>query len=192
MFDRPPQAAHVQEDAETTGRVVPEGVIPRKQRWFGLTIDIENPKGSWRVGHDWSTFMHWDYGYIRKVGGEDGEELDVYLGPNIATAPQVFVVHQRKAPSFTTWDEDKCMIGFPDARAAKLAYEAQYSDGGFFGGMEAFDTAEFVAYVKKHHKAPGTPLVTAMDLRRQLALLCECPEQIMASLRSPESNHAQA
>lgn len=182
MYNRAPQAAHVQEDAETTGRVVPPGVIPRKQKWFGLSIDIENPKGSWRVGTGWSTFMNWDYGYIRKVAGEDGEELDVYIGPYPASAQEVYIVHQRKAPHFDVWDEDKCMIGFPDAKAAKSAYESQYSDSAFFGSMEAFDVDYFVDYVKKHHKPPGQPLVTSMDLSRQLALLCKFPEQYLEPL----------
>jgi hypothetical protein len=181
-YDYPPKEYDPREDAETTGRVVPSGVIPRKQKWFGLTIDVENPRGSWRIGNGWSTFMNWDYGYIRGVGGEDGEEIDVYLGPYLATAPKVYVIHQRKAPDFTVWDEDKVMIGFPDERAAKLAYESQYSNPGFFGTMEEFPTTMFVAYVKKHHKVPGKPLVTSQDLARQLALLAVFPEHLLEPL----------
>lgn len=175
------------EDSELTGAVIPQGMVPRKMRWFGLTIDIENPKGTWRVGDGWSTFMNWDYGYIRKVEGEDGDELDVYIGPNPATATHVYVIHQRKLPDFVEWDEDKCMIGFPDGIAAKRAYESQYSTPSFFGAMDAYEAQEFVDYVKKHHKAPGTPYVTSGDLRRQLAQLCQTPEVIMAQLRTTPS-----
>lgn len=136
------------------GPVIPEGVIPKRVTWKGLRIDIENPRGTWRVGVGWRTYMLSDYGYIRKTDGADGEDVDVYLGPQL-DAPNVYIVHQRKHPDFALYDEDKCMIGYPDAAAAKRAYEAQYDNPAFFGTMEECAAEDFVAHVKKYKKAPG-------------------------------------
>ena len=136
------------------GPTIPEGVIPKRVTWRGLRIDIENPRGTWRVGVGWRVYMLSDYGYIRKTDGADGEDVDVYLGPQL-NAPNVYIVHQRKHPDFALYDEDKCMIGYPDAAAAKRAYEAQYDNPAFFGAMEEFAAVDFPAHVKKYKKAPG-------------------------------------
>lgn len=144
-----------------TGPVVPDGTIPAKKAWRGLRIDIENPKGTMRqgvgpTGIPWQTYMFFDYGYIRKTEGEDGDAVDVYLGPDLDTAKQVYVVHQLMAPGFATYDEDKCMLGFPNEETARRAYLAQYDKPDYLGTIEAFDTDAFVKHVKEHGKAPGS------------------------------------
>lgn len=131
---------------------VGEGSLPATvitQRTFqGLPVAIENPAGSlrtWKDGDDiGTTEMLFDYGFIEGVDGSDGEELDVYLGPD-ETAPDVHVVHQRRAP----WgqgdhDEDKTMLGFADAGAAKAAYLAHRNDGDrAWGGMSVIPLDTF-------------------------------------------------
>lgn len=52
-----------------------------RYNFAGLKISVENKKGSTRSGkdkdgHEWHTFMHYDYGYIRGTEGTDGDHLD--------------------------------------------------------------------------------------------------------------------
>lgn len=151
----------------------------RKLPWRGLTIDIENPRGSRRegVGPDgpWSTLMLCDYGYIRKTQGADGDDVDVYIGPLLGTAQEVYIIHQRSAEhGFASFDEDKCMLGFPDAESAKRAYEAHYDRPDFFGGMSAVEVQDFVEHVKAHRRTPGSvpdSLRSAQDTASMLAAM---------------------
>lgn len=114
----------------------------------GLDIAIENLKGSTRTWHDphgketGSTKMHFSYGYIRGSEGTDGDHVDCYLGPN-PDAPMVYIVDQMKNPDFKTFDEQKVMLGFADAKAAKAAYLRQYNDPRFFGSMREMPLDEF-------------------------------------------------
>ena len=112
-----------------------------RYEFAGFPIVVENKKGSIRkwgedpaTGKSIGSLMHFDYGYIDGVVGADGDEVDVYIGPD-ADPEWVYVVHQMKAPEFTEWDEDKVMLGWPDAEEAKAVYERQYDDPRFFGGM---------------------------------------------------------
>jgi Inorganic Pyrophosphatase/ADP-Ribosyltransferase in polyvalent proteins len=119
---------------------------PRIQ-WNGLEIAIENPVGSVRKGYGWSTEMSNAYGYIRRTEAADGDEVDVYLGPDL-DAPMVYVVHQRKCGRWDEYGEDKCMIGFGSEAAAKAAYLRHYDDPRFLGPITAMPVAEFVEKAK--------------------------------------------
>lgn len=135
-------------------------------RWRGLTIDVENRKGSTRRGvdadgHRWATKMRYDYGEIRRVRhagrtagqggalpaprGADDEKVDVYLGPD-ERSDRVFVVHQSD-PATGRYDEDKVMLAFSSAAAARRAYLRQYDRPGFFGGMDELSIGEFRAFL---------------------------------------------
>lgn len=133
----------------------------------GLSISIENRKGSVRRWYDphgkekGSTKMHFAYGYIRRTEGTDGDHVDVYIGPQ-ADASHAFIVDQMKKPEgdikkdgkpWTKFDEQKVMLGFPSAAAAKAAYLKQYDDPRFFGTMKAMPMSEFIKKVldKKSH-----------------------------------------
>lgn len=124
----------------------------------GLPISIENKKGSTRKWYDphekreGSTTMHFDYGYIRRTEGMDGDHVDVYLGPH-SEATTAYVVHQMKGPDFSKFDEDKVMLGFASEDEARLAYLKQYDKPGFFGGITAIPMSQFkekVAQTKDH------------------------------------------
>jgi inorganic pyrophosphatase len=114
----------------------------------GFPISIENRKGSIRRWYDrhtateGETKMVFPYGYIRLTEGTDGDHVDVFLGQD-ESAEKVYVVHQRKAPSFKEFDEDKCLLGFPSAKAAKAAYLQHFDRPDFFGGMSTFTVEEF-------------------------------------------------
>jgi hypothetical protein len=111
-----------------------------KVRFNGVEIVVENPAGTKRCGKSedgtpWETTMMYSYGYIKGTEGADGEEVDVYLGPN-EKAPYAFIVHQND-PDKDQYDEDKVMLGFESARDAKEAYLLHYDDKKFFGEMSA-------------------------------------------------------
>lgn len=106
----------------------------------GLRIAIENQKGSVRSGVDrdgkpWRTEMKHPYGYIKGTKGADGEEIDVYVGPD-KKAPEAHVVHQRKSDG-KGYDEDKVMLGFPSLEAARKAYLAHYNSPKFLGPISS-------------------------------------------------------
>jgi hypothetical protein len=122
-----------------------------KTEFQGLPISIENRKGSTRKGKCekgkpwscWKTKMSAHYGYIRGVPGVDGDALDCFIGPN-AKAKTAFVVHTLKAPEFKKHDEDKVMLGWNSAAAAKKALIANYGgDARHFGSMDAIPFEEF-------------------------------------------------
>ena len=118
-------------------------------RWNGLDISIENRVGSLRHWYDphskeeGSTKMRNAYGYIRRTEANDGEHIDCYMGPD-ESAPNVYVVHQRKAPDFTRYDEDKCMLFFRTRAEAVRAYLAHYDDPRFLGPVTVMPVERFV------------------------------------------------
>lgn len=102
----------------------------------GIPIAIENRKGSVRKGvdkdgHEWRTKMKNPYGYIEGTKAKDGEEVDVYVGPD-KDAPNAFIVHQHKDDG-TGFDEDKAMLAFRTEQEARKAYLAHYDDPKFLG-----------------------------------------------------------
>ena len=130
----------------------------------GIPIAIENRKGSTREGVDpdgkpWKTTFKLPYGYIKKTEGKDGEEIDVYLGPE-SNAPNAFVVHQRKIDG-TGHDEDKVFLGMPSAEAVRKAYLEHYNKVGpkLLGSITGFSVEELkrrLAEKKKHTKLAAT------------------------------------
>jgi GNAT superfamily N-acetyltransferase len=114
--------------------------VVRQMTFQGLPISIETDKGRVREWHDehsgehGATKMNYPYGYIRRTEGADGDEIDVFIGPEDKSS-KVFIIHQRKKPAFTQYDEDKIMLGFESPREAKAAYLEHYDDRRFFGSM---------------------------------------------------------
>jgi phage-related protein (TIGR01555 family) len=110
-------------------------------RYAGFLVQVEAPAGSTRLWDGGATVLPYDYGSIEGAMGADGEDVDVYLGPE-ENAPWVFVVHQQRGPNFTLYDEDKVMLGFPSGDAAQEAYVKIY-DQRFFGGMSMMPVEKF-------------------------------------------------
>lgn len=98
----------------------------------GLPIVIEWPRGSVRVGEDkngkkWHRKMEADYGYVENSRTKgDGEDLDVYVGPD-ESSEKVFIVEQLKEEG--GFDEYKAMLGFPDEETALETYLKHYPKG---------------------------------------------------------------
>ncbi len=118
------------------------------KRMFGenIVVNVENQAGTERVGvksngKEWRSKMKYDYGFISCVKGEDGEGLDVYLGPN-QEAENVYIVHQND-PETGEYDEDKVMLGFDSKKQAKEAYLEHYDSPDFFGSITEQTFEEF-------------------------------------------------
>lgn len=100
-------------------------------RVYGLEIAIEQPKGSWRTKHNadgsvrWTAKMPAHYGYFVGQMGADGDQLDVYLGPDLKS-DRVFVVDQHKGDQH---DEHKVILGVRTLGQATAIYDAGFSDG---------------------------------------------------------------
>lgn len=123
----------------------------------GLPVSIENRKGSYRHwkdhfnGTEGKTLMKYAYGYVRGTLGTDGDEVDVYVGPN-EKSDKVFVITQMKTPEFKEVDEQKCMLGFNSAKEAKKAYIDHYDNPKFFGSMKEMSLNEFKSKLKTKGK----------------------------------------
>ena len=96
----------------------------------GMDITIENPKGSVRRSTDpanpWETTMPAHYGYLKRTGGADGEQVDVYLGDNVAS-DRVFVIDQID-PKTGNFDEHKVMLGFTTKQHAVATFHTAFDD----------------------------------------------------------------
>lgn len=116
----------------------------------GFNIHVENAVGSVRTwtdaktGETGYTVMRYDYGYFADTYADaDGDEVDCYVG-NDRFAKQVHVIDQMsKEHGFTTFDEQKVMLGFSSSLEAKIAYLAHYNDHRFFGCMRSYNVEEF-------------------------------------------------
>jgi hypothetical protein len=149
----------------------------------GLSVTIENAKGSIRTGKDgknkpWRSVLPAHYGYVRGTGpAADGMALDVYLGPD-PESTTVFVVDQLDADT-GAFDEHKAMVGWANMHDALNAYRAAFSDGrgddrigavhrvsveGFKAWLRGGDqTAPMGAVVGKTHLNGSAALVNGHD-----------------------------
>lgn len=153
-------------------------------KWNGLDIRIEVDKGGMRSGKTpsgkrWSIAMPCAYGHIPSTEGDDGEEVDIFVGPN-PSAPHVFAINQKDAET-GEHDEQKIMLGFDNETEAAKTYVACFSDGkgkDRLGKMMRLSVDDFKEQIKdlrvaKAYAAGGTvgydtPSVTAYDVARTL------------------------
>ena len=100
----------------------------------GFDITIENPIGSKRYyGKDKKKYnvMQNHYGYFTKSKGKDGDQVDVFIGPDVERFEKVYVVDQKMNGKF---DESKVMFGFSSKKEAKAAYFSNF-DKNWHGFM---------------------------------------------------------
>lgn len=132
-----------------------------KFRLNGIVIAIENPRFTWRKGIDangkeWSNQMMAHYGYIQGTHGNDGDELDVFVGA-VPESKDVFIINQVHKDG--TFDEHKIMLCFDSQESAIKAY--QYSYDKNWKGLDSVVPATFNQFVwwlnNGHHKQPLKP-----------------------------------
>ena len=121
----------------------------------GLPISIETRKGETRGGtgpngHKWSVKLPYDYGYIKRTEGADGDHVDVCIGPH-HQSDHVFVVDQHDHRS-GKFDEHKVMLGYRTKSEAEHAYVGGFSDGKGslrMKNMVAMPMAQFKLWLKR-------------------------------------------
>jgi len=132
-----PLRAHIRSEAE---KVDTDPSEARKEsgnyrkghiRLHGLSITIENPKGSTRSGKSpdgksWEVKMPAHYGYIRSSDAVDGDQVDVYIGP-VPESEKVFVVDQID-PATGKFDEHKVFLGCTGEDQVRDLYDKGFSD----------------------------------------------------------------
>ncbi len=138
-------------------------------RIHGLHAVVENPKGSVRRGEEdgrpWSTVMPAHYGYLQRSEAADGDQLDVFLGPDLASE-KVYIIDQRNLKT-GEFDEHKVMVGFPNRVSAIGTYYAAYQDGT--GAARAAAVTEVPMAGFKQWLATGNlkkPVSVAFEKRR--------------------------
>lgn len=125
------------EPMELSQRVHPDLVKSHKGDrllYQGLPIIIETPRGEFKAwegvdGSKGKTLMLYAYGYFENTEGLDGDEVDVFVGPD-PHASHAFIIAQQN-PHNGLLDEDKVMVGFDNERDAILAYQAHYDRNDF-------------------------------------------------------------
>jgi hypothetical protein len=101
--------------------------------WHGHDVSVETAKGQVRSKKDetgkelWSVTMPADYGYVKRTEGADGDQVDIYMGPN-PESRKAFVIDQYDADT-GRFDEHKIMAGFNSKEEAQETYDKAFSDG---------------------------------------------------------------
>ncbi len=111
---------------EYQGLTMSPDTVKKTVDFQGITIKIDRPKGFVMRGTDkegkpWERTYQYDYGYIPKTLGGDGDGLDVFIGPD-AKAKDVFWAVQTKPDG--SFDEYKAFLGFSSRDEAVRAYKA--------------------------------------------------------------------
>ncbi|MDC8446086.1 MAG: hypothetical protein LV471_09210 [Nitrosomonas sp.] len=97
----------------------------------GLSIAIEQPRGTYRTGIDsktgkrWTSRMAAHYGYISGTKGADGDGVDCFVGPY----PQSEIAYAINQYIDGRFDEHKIMLAFPDEETARNAYLHSHERG---------------------------------------------------------------
>jgi hypothetical protein len=130
-------------------------VLEGHTEFQGLPIAIENDVGSVRKGVDkdgnpWETEMKFPYGYLKGTKGADGEEVDVYVGPN-EDAENAYIVHQLKKDT-GEYDEDKVMLGMNSKEEAKKGFLAHYNSKKFLGPIKEVPMERLVKLMNSQEK----------------------------------------
>jgi hypothetical protein len=158
-----------------------------KLKLHGLTISLENPKGSTRSGvapdgKKWSTKMKYDYGYFLGSVDNDGDAVDVFIGPE-PEIELVYVVDQID-PRTKKFDEHKVLMGFSSLEKATDGYLANYEKGWQgLGKIVPMTLSQFKQWLASgDHTKPthGIQLKAASDVNRsaeQLLSFLNCTRQ---------------
>ena len=106
------------------------------------------------------------YGYVTRHRGEDGEALDVYLGPHLSS-DRIFRMYQNKVDTSDNTlqvvtgesghpilDEYKYMIFFETQQQAETAFKRQMPSV-FFGGIEEVEIDDILNRSYRFKYPPG-------------------------------------
>ena len=111
----------------------------------GLDVAIETPRGQVRFGHDIPLPAH--YGYFKRTTGKDGDQVDLFIGPN-PESKRIFIVDQTKEDG-TTFDEHKALLGFDSQGEAVNAYLDSYTPGWKLGPVTEMSIDQFMDWLNE-------------------------------------------
>jgi len=158
----------------------------------GIPIAIENKEGSVRKWTDVNgatgetKMVGVNYGYVKGTMGADEDEIDVFVGPD-PRAKLVYVIEQQN-PDTGTYDEQKCMLGFPNQKTAERAYMLHYDDPDtFIITVEPMEVEHFKRWVSTTKPKKGEMAKSSKDdlsksnqnhLEDKLKLVVLIPERL--------------
>lgn len=103
------------------------GAAKKQITFDGVTFKLEHLPGDVRSGVSkegtkWERKMYDSYGYLPGTYGQgaDGEAIDIYLAKDPVVGARVYKIAQQKKEG--GFDEDKYMVGYGSAAAARKAY----------------------------------------------------------------------
>lgn len=138
-------------DSVYQGRVVSSDGVKKVIDFQGIPIHLDRPKGLIMTGKDaegkdWARKYLYDYGFIPKTLGGDGDGLDVFIGPN-KTSTETYWAIQNKADG--SFDEYKVFLGFTSRDAATGAFR-DHIPVKFLGGMVSMRLDMMKAMLGQH------------------------------------------
>jgi 5-methylcytosine-specific restriction endonuclease McrA len=151
-------------DLNASGKLAPDQGFD-ETTYQGIPIVVDRPKGTVQTGvgaggQEWSRTYQTDYGYVPATAGGDGEELDVFLGPN-PEAPTAWVAVQNDDAG--DFDELKVCLGFDSEADARACYVAHIPER-FLSSLQPVPVALLQAMLGLEPvalaKAVGSPRVS--------------------------------
>jgi hypothetical protein len=106
---------------------------------FPVVVEVERGISRWQ-GSSGGAAMAAPYGYFPGTVGNDGDSVDVFLGPN-EQAVSAFVLHQCN-PDTRQFHQHKVMLGFDRLEDAVAVFKSFYADGR---GAERLMRAEIMS-----------------------------------------------
>ena len=130
------KTAASEEQGAYKGIMMSPSSVKFKTTFQGIPINVDRPKGfimkgTDAKGNDWARRYKYDYGFIPKTLGGDGDGLDVFIGPDSKASYSYWAMQRDDAGNF---DEYKVFLGFPDRDAAVAAYR-QHIPKKYFQGI---------------------------------------------------------
>lgn len=128
----------------------------RKRDFQGIPISLEYLPGERRIIRNDAGKIVYDrllengYGYFDGTRGEDGDEIDLILGPD-NDSKLVFLIWMKDLGEDIKEREDefKCAIAFSNFDAAQRAFCQQYNLS-FFGGCETMTMRQFRPWLRQY------------------------------------------
>jgi len=122
----------------------------RKCRYAGFDVVVECEQGDHRhEGSSGGAEMAAPYGFFPGTIANDGDSLDVFLGPHEASN-RVFVIDQLD-PDTKRFHQPKVFLGWGDGKDVLKVFNAFYADGRGperFGGGKEYTLSDFRQYFR--------------------------------------------
>lgn len=111
-------------DGQYKGEPMSPDSVKFTTEFQGLPIKVDRPrgfimKGTDSAGKEWKRRYKYDYGYIPKTLGGDGDGLDVFIGPHKKSKHTFWAIQRKDDGSF---DEYKVFLGFENRDQATACY----------------------------------------------------------------------